>query len=131
MGVTTTGDWGEETTTAPSGAAPPTAATTTTTTTTYNQDDWMGPAGTTTTKDWGADDGGDWGGAEPQVSGELLSNTFSIFIGDILWLICGILGLVPVCWLLDALTRPPVLRACLLCVSAGFQWQLVDRSLCA
>ena len=80
MGVPSTTDWGGESTTAPSGAAPPTAAaatttTTTTTTTTFNQDDWMGPAGTTTTKDWGADDGGDWGGAEPQVSGELLSNS--------------------------------------------------------
>ena len=66
------GDWGDEPTVPPTVAAPPTApattaATTPAATTTFNQDDWMGGAGTTTTKDWGADDGGDWGAAEPQV----------------------------------------------------------------
>ncbi len=79
MGVPSSGNWGDEPTvptgTAPAtGVAPPTTTTTTTgggataTTTPYNQDDWMGAAGTTTTKDWGADDGGDWGAAEPKVT---------------------------------------------------------------
>ncbi len=80
MGVPSAGDWGDEPTVPPTVAAPPTApattaATTPAATTTFNQDDWMGGAGTTTTKDWGADDGGDWGAAEPQVSKwELFSN---------------------------------------------------------
>ncbi len=66
MGVPSSGNWGDEPTvpvvTPSTGVAP----TTTTTAATYNQDDWMGGAGTTTTKDWGADDG-DWGAAEPKV----------------------------------------------------------------
>ena len=72
---TATGDWGADVSTAPiipggQAAAVTTGGAAATTTPGFmaSDQDWnVGP--TTSTKDWGADDTGDWGNAEPKATG--------------------------------------------------------------